>query len=67
MGINNSGKFYQYSIYGRQVKNFKILHIDSALNTNCSFFGGEGVGEGRGFESLLKLEVVFKQIKLMFE
>ena len=67
MRINNSGKFYQYSIYGRQVKNFKILHIDSALNTNCSFFGGEGVWEGRGFESLLKLEVVFKQIKLMFE
>ena len=67
MRINNSGKFYQYSIYGRQVKNFKILHIDSALNTNCSFFGGEGVGEGRGFELLLKLEVVFKQIKLMFE
>ena len=67
MKINNSGKFYQYSIYGRQVKNFKILHIDSALNTNFSFFGGEGVGEGRGFEPLLKLEVVFKQIKLMFE
>ena len=68
MRINNSGKFYQYSIYGRQVKNFKILHIDSALNTNCSFFWGEGGGgEGRGFEPLLKLEVVFKQIKLMFE
>ena len=66
MRINNSGKFYQYSIYGRQVKNFKILHIDSALNTNCSFFWGGG-GEGRGFEPLLKLEVVFKQIKLMFE
>ena len=47
MRINNSGKFYQYSIYGRQVKNFKILHIDSALNTNCSFFGGEG-GGGEG-------------------
>ena len=66
MRINNSGKFYQYSIYGRQVKNFKILHIDSALNTNCSFFGERGE-EGRGFEPLLKLEVVFKQIKLMFE
>ena len=66
MRTNNSGKFYQYSIYGRQVKNFKILHIDSALNTNCSFLGGRGE-EGRGFELLLKLEVVFKQIKLMFE
>ena len=48
MRINNSGKFYQYSIYGRQVKNFKISHIDSALNTNCFFFGGEGGGEGGG-------------------
>ena len=66
MRINNSGKFYQDSIYGRQGKNFKILHIGSALNTNCSFFGGRGE-EGRGFEPLLKLEVVFKQIKLMFE
>ena len=66
MRINNSGKFYQYSIYGRQVKNFKILHIDSALNTNSSFLGGKGE-EGRGFEPLLKLEVVFKQKKLMFE
>ena len=47
MRINNSGKFYQYSIYGRQVKNYKILHIDSALNTNRSFFGeGRGGGEG---------------------
>ena len=30
------------------------------------FWGGGGE-EGRGFEPLLKLEVVFKQIKLMFE
>ena len=44
MKINNCGKFYQYSIYGRQVKNFKILYTDSARNTNCPiFWEGEGV------------------------
>ena len=33
-----------------------------------SFLGGrEGGKGGGGFEPLLKLEVVFKQIKLMFE
>ena len=73
MKINNCGKFYQYSIYGRQVKNFKILYTDSARNTNCPIFWG-----GRGGLShyspqycpiLHKFspEVVFKQRKLMFE
>ena len=32
-----------------------------------SFLGGREGGKGGGFEPLLKLEVVFKQIKLMFE
>ena len=83
MKINNCGKFYQYSIYGRQVKNFKIMYTNSAWNTNSLFFfeGQGGGGGGEEVEPLLPTilqqycpilqkfspEVVFQQRKLMFE
>ena len=73
MKINNCGKFYEYSIYGRQVKNFKILYTDSGRNTNCPIFlrGGEGLSRysPQYCPILYKFspEVVFKQRKLTFE